>query len=135
VQVSRLQVAKLVAVAAAAPASAVGKVVEVVAETDAPARSYSELLEAFVPGLSDAEWKEKLSPLAYFILREAGTERPWTSPLNEEKREGVFKCAGCGQPLFSSGAKFESGTGWPSFSEPITSGAVNKKVSLLPCPE
>ncbi|MBB5519583.1 peptide-methionine (R)-S-oxide reductase [Amphiplicatus metriothermophilus] len=65
--------------------------------------------------LSEREWKERLSPEAYAVLRREGTERPWTSPLNEEKRKGVYACAGCGYDLFSSEHKFDSGTGWPSF--------------------
>ena len=69
--------------------------------------------------MSDAEWKEKLSPEAYNVLREHGTERAFTSPLNDEHREGVFKCKGCGTELYSSGTKFDSGTGWPSFYKPL----------------
>jgi len=65
--------------------------------------------------LSDAEWKKQLSPEAYEVLRHEGTEYPGTSPLNGEHRPGVFVCAGCGLPLFSSAMKFDSGTGWPSF--------------------
>src|SRR5215467_3803520 len=65
------------------------------------------------------EWEETLSPSQFHVLREHGTERAGTSPLNVEKREGTFYCAGCGQPLFSSTAKFESGTGWPSFWQPL----------------
>jgi peptide-methionine (R)-S-oxide reductase len=67
---------------------------------------------------SEAEWQVELSPAAFRVLREHGTERAGTSPLNAEKRRGVFACAGCGQPLFDSGTKFESGTGWPSFWAP-----------------
>ncbi len=67
---------------------------------------------------SDAEWKAELSPAAFRVLREHGTERAGTSPLNAEKRHGVFCCAGCGHPLFDSETKFESGTGWPSFWAP-----------------
>jgi peptide-methionine (R)-S-oxide reductase len=65
--------------------------------------------------LSDAEWRKRLSPLAYEVLREEGTERAGTSPLNDEKREGVFVCAGCDLPVYTSAMKYESGTGWPSF--------------------
>jgi peptide-methionine (R)-S-oxide reductase len=67
--------------------------------------------------LSDREWKERLKGMgeAYDVLRREATERPWTSPLNEEKREGVYACAGCGYDLFRSDQKFDSGTGWPSF--------------------
>ena len=69
--------------------------------------------------LSKKEWKEKLTPEQYNILRDEGTERPNSSHLNHEKREGVFVCAGCGLELFRSEAKYESGTGWPSFFQPI----------------
>ena len=68
---------------------------------------------------SDAEWRQSLSPEAFRVLREHGTERAGTSPLNHEKRKGVFACAGCGKPLFDSATKYESGTGWPSFWAPI----------------
>lgn len=69
--------------------------------------------------MSDAQWREKLTPEQYRVLREHGTERAGTSPLNQEKRAGVFHCAGCDLPLFSSTTKYESGTGWPSFFEPL----------------
>ncbi len=71
----------------------------------------------------DSEWQDTLSPEQYRVLREHGTERAFGSSLNAEKRTGTFKCAGCDQPLFSSDTKFESGTGWPSFWQPID-GAV-----------
>jgi peptide-methionine (R)-S-oxide reductase len=64
---------------------------------------------------SDKEWQQQLSPEQYQVLRHEGTERAGSSTLNQEKRSGVFVCAGCGQELFSSDTKFESGTGWPSF--------------------
>ena len=67
---------------------------------------------------NEQEWRQTLTPEQFHVLREHGTERPGTSPLNKEKRDGTFACAGCGQPLFSSDTKFESGTGWPSFWKP-----------------
>ena len=72
---------------------------------------------------SDAEWREKLSPEQYQVMRNHGTERPGSCALLHEKRAGAFTCAGCDQPLFESRLKFESGTGWPSFNDPIP-GAV-----------
>jgi peptide-methionine (R)-S-oxide reductase len=72
---------------------------------------------------SDEEWQRALTPEEYKVLREHGTERAFTSPLNVEKRDGRFVCAGCGQPLFSADTKFDSGTGWPSFFKPLE-GAV-----------
>jgi peptide-methionine (R)-S-oxide reductase len=68
---------------------------------------------------TDEDWRQTLTPEAFHVLREHGTERAGTSPLNKEKRAGTFQCAGCGQPLFSSDTKFESGTGWPSFYQPL----------------
>ena len=70
----------------------------------------------------DAEWRRELPPEAYRVLRQHGTERPGSSPLNAEKRMGTFTCAGCGQALFDSAAKYESGTGWPSFFQPLQGG-------------
>lgn len=77
--------------------------------------------------LSKEEWRKRLSPAAYNILREEGTERAGTSPLDREKREGVFACAGCGLPLFTSAMKFDSGTGWPSFFTIIPDAFGTKK--------
>jgi peptide-methionine (R)-S-oxide reductase len=77
---------------------------------------------------TDEKWKETLTPEQYRVLRCHGTERAGTSPLNDEHREGVFRCAGCGQPLFDSNAKFDSGTGWPSFGAPIGPDAVGTRV-------
>lgn len=68
---------------------------------------------------SDAEWKQQLTPEQFHVLREHGTEPRGTSPLNQEKRQGTFVCGACGQPLFTSETKYESGTGWPSFYKPI----------------
>jgi len=75
--------------------------------------------QVYPVSLADAEWKQRLSPEQYRVLRQHGTERAGTSPLNAEKRKGVYLCAGCDQPLYESETKFESGTGWPSFFRPI----------------
>lgn len=69
--------------------------------------------------LTDAQWRAKLPGLSYDVLRHEATERPFTSPLNDEHRVGTFACKGCGLPLFSSTTKFDSGTGWPSFYAPL----------------
>jgi peptide-methionine (R)-S-oxide reductase len=82
--------------------------------------------ETFPVTRTDAEWRASLSPEAFRVLRQHGTERPGTSPLNAEKRPGTFACAGCGTPMFDAATKFESGTGWPSFFAPID-GAVAEK--------
>ena len=74
--------------------------------------------------LSPDQWRDRLSPQAYDVLRNEGTERPFTSPLNGEKRPGTYHCAGCDLPLFSSDAKFDSGTGWPSFWQAIRKEAI-----------
>jgi peptide-methionine (R)-S-oxide reductase len=68
---------------------------------------------------TDEEWRKTLTPDQFHVMREHGTERAGTSPLNQEKRQGTFVCGACGQPLFTSDTKFESGTGWPSFYRPI----------------
>ena len=81
--------------------------------------------KAYAVQRSDSEWQALLTPQQYGVLRRAGTERPYSSPLNHEKRAGVFACAGCQLPLFSSTTKFDSGTGWPSFWKPLP-GAVDK---------
>ena len=72
------------------------------------------------------EWRKSLSPEAYYVLREEGTERSFSSILNDEKREGIFACAGCDLPLFDSSKKFDSGTGWPSFWEPLPNSIETK---------
>jgi peptide-methionine (R)-S-oxide reductase len=73
----------------------------------------------FAVAMSEEEWRRKLSPPAFHVLREHGTERAGTSKLDKEYGAGIYNCAGCGQPLFASDAKFNSGTGWPSFSAPL----------------
>ena len=78
---------------------------------------------------SKDEWKARLSPESYYILREEGTERAFSSQLNDEKRKGIFHCAGCDLPLFSSDKKYDSGTGWPSFWDSIQ-GSVETKVDF-----
>lgn len=73
---------------------------------------------------SEEAWRKELDPEAFRVLREHGTERAFTSPLNSEKRDGMFLCAGCGKPVFAAATKFESGTGWPSFYQPVAPDAV-----------
>ena len=77
--------------------------------------------------LSEREWQERLTPMEFNVLRQEGTERPGSSPLNNEKRTGTFVCAGCELPLFTSDKKYDSGTGWPSFFD-VIDGAVGTKV-------
>jgi peptide-methionine (R)-S-oxide reductase len=79
----------------------------------------AQATEKFEIEKTDAEWRAQLTPEQYQILRQQGTEPPFTSPLLEEHRKGTFACAGCDLPLFSSETKFESGTGWPSFYQPL----------------
>ena len=83
--------------------------------------------QSFPYQLTDQQWREKLTPEQYAVMRRHGTEMPDSCALLHEKRAGVFSCAGCGQPLFESKLKFESGTGWPSFTVPIE-GAVAESV-------
>lgn len=73
---------------------------------------------------TDAEWRSALTQEQYRILRQAGTEPPWSGELLAEKHKGQFRCAGCGEPLFASDSKFDSGSGWPSFSRPVDAEAV-----------
>lgn len=91
----------------------------------------AQAAQAFAVTHTDAEWRKLLRPAQYRVLREAGTEAPYSSPLNEEKRAGIFACAGCAQPLFSSATKFESGTGWPSFWQPLDGAVVEKSDTTL----
>ncbi|MEJ2432229.1 MAG: peptide-methionine (R)-S-oxide reductase MsrB [Pseudolabrys sp.] len=76
--------------------------------------------------LSDAQWRKRLTPAQYNVLRNHGTERPGSSALLHEHRKGTFACAGCGLPLFASATKFESGTGWPSFYQPLPDAVATK---------
>ena len=82
----------------------------------------SKKTETFPIQKSEEEWRRQLDPLQYNVLRKHSTERAFTSPLNDEKRPGLFLCAGCGEPLFDAVTKFESGTGWPSFWQPLPEG-------------
>lgn len=81
------------------------------------------MVQAFPVSRSEADWRKRLTAQQFAVLRKEATERPYSSPLNKEKRKGVFSCAGCGNALYSSRTKFESGTGWPSFWEAMP-GAV-----------
>ncbi len=82
--------------------------------------------ERFEVSLTEAQWRTRLSPAAFLVLRQEDTERPFSSPLNNEHRRGTFACAGCALPLFASATKFDSGTGWPSFYAPLK-GAVRTR--------
>lgn len=85
----------------------------------------------FAVSHSPAEWRRILGPQRYAILREAGTERAFTSPLDKEHRQGIFSCAGCNQRLFSAATKFDSGTGWPSFWKPLPGGVLTRPDRLF----
>ena len=76
--------------------------------------------------LSETEWREKLSPEQYHVLREGGTERAFTGKYEKNKAPGMYKCAGCGMPLFSSDTKYNSGSGWPSYTAPVDDAAVDE---------
>ena len=76
---------------------------------------------------SEAEWRKELSPMQYAVLREKATERPFSGEYEHEHRAGTYVCAGCGQTLFESDAKFDSGCGWPSFSRPLDKSSVNER--------
>jgi peptide-methionine (R)-S-oxide reductase len=102
-----------------------------IAVTFGSAPGNSEPATKFEVTLTDAEWKKKLSPQQYAVLRQADTERPGTSPLLKEHRKGTFSCAGCALPLFASTTKFESGTGWPSFYQPLPKAVVTKSDNSL----
>jgi peptide-methionine (R)-S-oxide reductase len=87
--------------------------------------------KSFPKGKTDAEWKRLLTRDQYYVLRTAGTERPFTSPLNKEHRKGTFVCAACSNRLYSSATKFDSGTGWPSFWQAIDKGAIQTSTDYL----
>lgn len=84
--------------------------------------------------ISKDEWKTRLDEEEFYVLRKEGTEAPFTSPLNDEKRDGTYVCAGCALPLFKSEAKYESGTGWPSFFQPIEGNVETKRDFKLVIP-
>jgi peptide-methionine (R)-S-oxide reductase len=110
------------AAAAAAAALGAGGWRAMAAAPVATAAGPAKTPEAFEFVRTDAQWRQMLTPMQYAVLREESTERPYSSPLNDEHRAGTFSCAGCKLPVFSSRTKFESGTGWPSFWEPLTGG-------------
>ena len=87
--------------------------------------------KAFPVSYSDAEWRRRLTPAQYYILRQKGTERPGSSALLSEHRKGTFTCAADGNPLFASGTKFDSGTGWPSFWKPLPGAVVERTDNSL----
>jgi peptide-methionine (R)-S-oxide reductase len=87
--------------------------------------------EKFAVSHTDQEWRQLLTGEQYNILRQAGTETPYSSPLNDEHRTGVFSCAGCKLDLFSSTTKFDSGTGWPSFYKPLDNAVIERSDSSL----
>jgi peptide-methionine (R)-S-oxide reductase len=87
--------------------------------------------KSFPKGKTDAEWKKLLTRDQYYVLRTAGTERAFTSPLDKENRKGTFVCAGCANQLYSSATKFDSGTGWPSFWQAIDKGAIGTSTDYL----
>lgn len=76
---------------------------------------------------SEAEWRENLTPEQFHVCREKGTERPFSGEYNNTKEPGIYHCAGCGEPLFDSDTKFDSGTGWPSFHQPVEGGRVTEE--------
>ena len=79
--------------------------------------------------LTEAEWRQRLTPEQYHVLREAGTERAFAGALNGNKADGVYACAGCGNPLFDSADKYDSGSGWPSFPQPIAADSVTDRLT------
>ncbi|MCW5631267.1 MAG: peptide-methionine (R)-S-oxide reductase MsrB [Rhodoferax sp.] len=104
--------------------TSIGLVRTTSAATGAPAAPPAGAIEPL--RLSDAQWKQRLTPAQYRVLRQEGTEPPGSSPLDREKRAGIFHCAGCDLPLFSSDAKYDSGTGWPSFWKPLDNAVATR---------
>ena len=99
----------------------------VLARLTSPVAAGGTARRSFAVERPEQEWRARLTAVQYHVLREQGTERPFSSPLDKEKRAGQFSCAGCALPLFSSKAKFDSGTGWPSFYEPVSRAAVDEE--------
>ena len=97
----------------------------------APGQALARSAQRFEISRTPAEWKRLLGNARYAILREGATERPGTSPLDKEKRRGTFVCAGCNLPLFSSAAKFDSGTGWPSFFRALPNSVATRADTSL----
>ena len=95
-------------------------------------RSAKAAPEHFAVEMTPAQWRARLNPTQFAILREQETERPWSSPLLNEHRRGIFACAGCSQKLFDSSTKFESGTGWPSFYTPLAHAIATSRDASLP---
>lgn len=91
----------------------------------------AEAAERFPVMKTDAQWRAQLGPAAFAVLRQEDTERPFSSPLNDEHRAGIFACRGCAQPLFSSKTKFDSGTGWPSFWAPLSKAVATRRDGTL----
>lgn len=91
------------------------------------ARAAPPAEEKFAITYSDAQWRQRLTSAQYRILRQEGTERPYSSPLNDEHRRGIFSCAGCHLDVFSSDTKFDSHTGWPSFWQPLTNAVAKRR--------
>lgn len=131
-RMARREFLMLSAATAAIGTAAVASAVEALAlapEKDVAAAALFELpnTEEGWKALTEAQWREILSPKQFYVLREEGTERAFTHPLNDEKRAGTFHCAGCDLALYSSETKYDSGTGWPSFWAPIASEAIGTK--------
>jgi len=99
--------------------------------TSEPAHAAPHAAHSFELTRTEAAWRKLLTPEQFRVLRQAGTERPGSSALNKEKRSGTFTCAGCALPLFASATKFESGTGWPSFWQPLDKAVVEETDTAL----